>query len=287
MTFRAPLLAGLVLAVLTGTAAAAPGSFVPYRALYDVALKSAARDSAVADVVGKIDEEWSESCEGWTMQQRTALEIAIGGEASVRLLANVATWESRDGLTYRFSVRNQSSDQDDERIEGMARLSGRGKAGTARFEAPKRRRMKLPAGTIFPTAHTNAVLAAAKDAPVTVNRLVFDGLSGDGLFDVSAVLSRAERPGAQPGAKVPAPLAGLRAWPAQIAFYAHGGTDAVPDHEVGLKLYENGVTDQMILDFGPFTVRATIKALELSPRPTCRSQSGLAPGAGVAPKPRQ
>ncbi len=268
VTFRVPILAALLLAALPAAAAAA--AFVPYRALYDVTLKSAARDSAVAGVAGKIEEEWNETCDGWTMQQRTALEIAIGGEASVRLLSNVATWEARNGLAYRFSVRNRSSDSDEERIEGEARLPGPGKAGTARFDAPKAHKMTLPAGTIFPTTHTNVVLDAAKNAPVVVNRLVFDGLSGDGLFDVSAVLGRADAARARPTNAALGALAGLGAWPAQVAFYAHGGTGAEPDHEVGLRLYANGVTDDMILDFGPFTVRATIKALQLVPRPTCR-----------------
>ena len=265
--YRVALLAALAFAALTAAADAA--QFVPYRALYDMTLNSATRDSAVANVTGQIDEEWNETCDGWTMQQRTALEVAIGGEASVRLLSNVTTWESRNGLIYRFNVRNRSSDSEEERIEGMARLAGPGKAGTAKFEQPEARSMKLPAGTIFPTAHTNAVLEAAKDAPTALTRVVFDGLSGDGLFDVSAILGRAAASDAAPSAKVRKVLAGLRAWPAQIAFFRHGSHDAEPDHEVGLKLYENGVTDEMILDFGPFTARATIKALELSPRPAC------------------
>ncbi len=279
LTFRVSLLALFAIAALP--AAAAAGEFVPYRALYDTTLKAAERDSAVVGVAGQIEEEWSEACDGWTMQQRTAIEVAIGGEASVRLLSNVTTWEARNGLTYRFNVRNRSSDADEERIEGVARLAGPGKGGTAHFDHPRTRRVKLPAGTIFPTAHTDVVLAAAKGAPVVVERTVFDGLSGDGLFDVSAVLGRPSPPADRPGRKALAPLAGLTAWPAQIAFYEHGSKAAEPDHEVGLKLYDNGVTDEMVMDFGQFTVLARLKALELQPRPTCRSQTGL----GDRPRP--
>lgn len=282
--FRVPLLAALALVALT--AAASAGEFVPYRALYGAALKSAERDSAVADVSGQIEEEWNESCDGWTMQQRTALDVAIGGENSVRVLSNVTTWESRDGLTYRFSVRNRSSNAAEERVEGMARLKGPGEGGTARFERPKRRVLALPPGTIFPTAHTDAVLAAAQGAPVTFERTVFDGLSGDGLFDVSAVLGRPAVSPADPARKALMPLAGLRVWPAQVAFYEHGSKAAEPDHEVGLRLYDNGVTDDMVMDFGDFTVLATLKALELAPRPTCRAQARLAPHPAHRASPR-
>jgi EipB-like len=270
---RLPVLAALALAALPTLARA--GEFVPYRALYDMTLKSADRDSAVVTVAGQLDEEWSESCDGWTMVQRSALEVGIGGEAAVRLLSDVTTWESRDGRSYRFSVRNRSSDSEDERIEGAARVGGPDRGGTARFEKPKPHSVALPAGTVFPTAHTIAVLDAAESAPTAMSRLVFDGMSGDGLFDVSAVIGRPGRPGRTP----PAPLVGLRAWPAQVAFFAHGATGAEPDHEVGLKLYENGVTDEMTLDFGPFRVRATIRALEMAARPTC--------GSSRAPKPRK
>jgi hypothetical protein len=113
------------------------------------------------------------------------------------------------------------------------------------------------------------VLERAGEGTVSFKRIVFDGLSADGLFDVSAVIG-APHPLSEPKREAEKPLAGLRSWPTHIAFYRHGSADAAPDNEVSFRMYANGVADDMIIDFGQFKVLAVLKALELSPRPDCK-----------------
>jgi hypothetical protein len=249
--------------------AAPAGSFAPHRAIYDMSLKSADRDSGIVAVSGEMAMDFAESCEGWTMEYRSAFEISVGGEDTIRVLTNLTSWESRDGLEYRFNVRNLTSGQDEARIEGTARIAGPGKAGVARYEKPASQTVELPAGTLFPTAHTEAVLQSAGRVPASLRRYVFDGYDGEGLYDVNAVVGMPIA--APPQRPVLAPLAGLRAWPAQIAFYRSGAAVAEPDHEVGLRMYENGVGDEMTIDFGRFKVLARLRALELGARPRCEA----------------
>lgn len=244
-------------------------SFAPHRAIYDLSLRSAERDSGIVAVSGEMAMAFAESCEGWTMEYRSAFEIGVGGEDAIRVLTNVTSWESRDGLEYRFNVRNLTSGQGEERIEGTARISGPGKAGIARYEKPANHTVQLPAGTLFPTAHTEAVLRAAGPVSASIRRYVFDGYDGEGLYDVNAVVGAPIA--ALPQRPVLAPLAGLRAWPAQIAFYRSGAAIAEPDHEVGLRLYENGVGDDMTIDFGRFKVLARLRSLDLDARPRCEA----------------
>ena len=264
-------IAALLVAALAATllpAIAAAGVFAPHRALYEMTLRSSERDSGIVSVRGEMLADWGETCEGWTLEHRSSVDIEVGGESPLRVTTAVTTWESRDGLTYRFSVRNTERDGSEERIEGTARLDGPGQGGTVRYEKPEARSQSLPPGTIFPTAHSEEVLAAAGDNPVSFRRVVFDGMSDDGLFEVNAVIGVAN-PAGPPLREASKPLEGLKSWPTHIAFYRHGSADAVPDNEIIFRMYENGVSDDMTIDFGRFKVLARLKALELSPRPSC------------------
>jgi len=261
-------LAALLLPTWAGPAGAA-GKFAPHRALYDMSLKSSDRDMSVLAVNGEMMADWGETCEGWTLEYRSALEIEVPGEDAMRITTNVSTWEARDGLSYRFTVRNVERDGDEERIEGTARLDGKGQGGTAHYTKPEEKAFTLPPGTIFPTAHTEAVLAAAGDQPASFRRIVFDGLSTDSLFDVSAVMG-APNPDGGPVRDAAKPIAGLKSWPAHLAFFHYASQDAAPDNEMSFRMFANGVEDEMTIDFGRFKVLAKLKALELSPRPTCK-----------------
>jgi hypothetical protein len=267
MRLRPTLLAALVLAALPNVAGA--DKFAPHRALYDMNLRYAERDANIVAVRGEMLADWSETCEGWTLEHRSTFDIEVAGEDPVRVTTNVTSWESRDGLTYRFSVRNVERDGSEERIEGAARLEGKGKGGSVAYTKPDAKIVPLPVGTIFPTAHSEEALAAAGAHPAAFKRVVFDGLSGDGLFEVSAVIGAPHSKGPAEREAVKA-LAQLPSWPAHIAFFRHGSADAAPDNEMSFRMYENGVSDDMTIDFGTFKVLARLKALELVPRAVCR-----------------
>jgi hypothetical protein len=259
----------LVLAVAVLADPASAQHFVPHRAIYEMSLHGSGRDSSIMSVDGEMALDWGETCEGWTLEHRLTFEIGVGGEQRIRLSTHVATWEARDGLSYRFNVRNLERDGNEERIEGSARLDGKGMGGTARYTSPEAKTVTLPPGTVFPTAHSDEVLARAAEATVSFKRIVFDGLSTEGLFEASAVIG-APYPKGEPRREAEKPLAGLRSWPTHIAFYRYGSADAAPDNEVSFRMYADGVADDMIIDFGQFKVLAVLKALELTPRPSCK-----------------
>ena len=128
--------------------------------------------------------------------------------------------------------------------------------------------MILPAGTLFPVAHAAAVVDAAARAPTMLTRNVFDGMGFEGAFEISAVLGvpATEGKGRFPGA---ATLAGRRYWPVHLAYFKAGDPSSLPEHEVGMHLFDNGIADQLLMRFPDFTVRARLDRLELRPAPDC------------------
>jgi hypothetical protein len=55
----------------------------------------------------------------------------------------------------------------------------------------------------------------------------------------------------------------------RVAFFdrnsASGATASQPDYEVGLRYFENGVADELKMDFGEFVVNGQLVELALTP----------------------
>jgi hypothetical protein len=256
---------GCVLLVSLGAVAAQAAELVPHRALYKMNMLSARSGAGVETVEGEMIADWAESCDGWTLDHRSVFDVTYTQGQAVRIVSNVATWESRDGREYRFNVTNKTNDDAADRIEGHARLDGKA-GGKAVFDQPEPKTADLPAGTIFPTAHSRVVLEVIGGAPSILSHTVFDGLTDDGALQVSTVVGEEVAAGRDPGM---AALKGLRSWPVQMAFFPIGTGATEPEQEIGMRLFENGVGDAMVLDFGDFKVRATLVRLEIGKRPAC------------------
>lgn len=253
------------LLALAATAAGA-AELLPHRALYNMTLISARSGSGVETVQGEMIADWSESCDGWTLDHRSVFDVGYSSGQNVRIVSNIATWESRDGLQYRFNVTNKTNDEVTERTEGRADLAGPNAGGKAVFEQPNPETSALPPGTIFPTEHSRLVLRDIGGGPMILSHVVFDGLTDDGPLQVSTVIGAESPPD---GATTVTGLRGLRSWPVQMAFFPTGKGAAEPEQEIGMRLYENGVGDAMVLDFGDFKVRANLTRLEVAKHPSC------------------
>ncbi len=126
-----------------------------------------------------------------TVENRTALTFAYSDGAPVATTWDFVTWESKDGLHYRFRVRSTRDGVVSEEIDGVANLDGQGKGGLVKYTLPEQKTMKLPKGTLFPTEHTIRLIENAQHGEHIVERLLFDGTGADGPFDVNAISRQA------------------------------------------------------------------------------------------------
>ena len=173
--------------------AAAPAQaveFSAHRALYNLSLVKARSGSGISTVTGNMAVEWNNSCTGWAFQYRSVIDVAFLTGAPVQLASNATSWESSDGRDYRFDVRHKTNGNEMEHIEGVAKLTSANGAGQTLFTHPKPLKIDLPAGTLFPVAHSLAIMRTAKSGgtPQFVSRTIFDGMDIKGLYQVNAII---------------------------------------------------------------------------------------------------
>jgi hypothetical protein len=270
---------GPVLVFLAITVPAAGADIDPHRALYSLTLGTTKSGSGVLGASGAMYYEWGETCDGWTVEQRFRLRIVYAEQGGTELSSTLVTWESKDGLRYRFNERRLRNGDPDEELHGEAHLDGPGKGGVAEFTKPQASTIKLAPGVIFPTAHTLVLIDRAKAGDQFVVRQVFDGSTVENASQISAVIGPELKPDpadqqAAAGDKQAAeilhsPLLQHPSWRMRLAFFPPDSASETPDYELGMRLVANGVSQDMDLDYGDYVVKAHLDEIEPLGKPSC------------------
>lgn len=240
---------------------------VSHRAAYRLTLDRTRENSDVARAEGVMLFEVVDACDGWATRQRLTLTLTDRDGNQVESVSDYNTYESRDGTRLRFSLTQTSQGAVSSRTQGEAEVTPQG--GTVRYEQPATRQVALPPGTLLPMAHTIAALNAVRAGNRILAVPLFDGTNAEGPQDTTTVM--APWAAAQPQDRFPA-LAQLGSSRMRIAFFdrnagQQGSGAGTPDYEVSLRYYENGVADELKMDFGEFVVDGRMAELALLPSP--------------------
>jgi hypothetical protein len=238
----------------------------PHRAIYKMSLSSARNSSKVSDVRGRMMFEWADACDGWTTEQRFQLRFVYSEGEEMNMNTNYTTWEAKNGLRYRFNVRKQVNGETDEDIRGEATLAKAGAAGNAHFTKPEAQDMALPAGSMFPTAHTLGILQHAKAGEHIFNSVVFDGADAEGTTEVNTFIGQLTGSQVDIGDGL---LKDKKGWPVRMAFFPLNSDSAQPEYEMSLRLLQNGIAESMQIDYGDFTIKAILETLQALPKSGC------------------
>ncbi|MCA3363249.1 MAG: cell envelope integrity EipB family protein [Roseomonas sp.] len=275
MRFSALLALALILPATPGLTqgtkdapAAAPltaRALASHRGIYELSLDRARENAGIIDVSGAMLFELIGACESWASRQRFTMTLRNREGTELETGSDYATLESMDGRNLRFSLTQVTQGAVSSRVVGQAELVADG-SGVARYSEPEAKELPIPPGTLLPNTHTIAALNAARAGQRLLVAPIFDGTSADGAQQTTTFLSPWQGP--QPVPEAPS-LSTLGSSRMRIAFFEPGAEQAggasTPSYEVSLRYFENGVADDMIMDFGEFTVRAKLIRLEEAP----------------------
>ena len=248
---------------------AAAIELAPYRAVYTLSLAAKKAGSDIAAASGRISIEETEACDGWTVGQRFQLKIANNDGNDVELSSSFASWESKDGLHFRFTKRDLKDGKTDKELAGEAELKGLEAGGEVRLTKPTAGHLDLPAGTVFPTRQTLLLLERAAAGDNFFATKIFDGTADSGAEDVTAVIGARQEAPAEGTDATMSPLLRHPAWPVHLAFFNSEQGHDTPDFEIEMRLLDNGITHDMVLDYGDFSVKALLERIEMPAKPTC------------------
>lgn len=245
---------------------AGPADLAPHRAIYSMGLATTKPGSGIAAASGTMSYQFEDSCDGWVVENRIAVNYAYTEGGQALSATDFITWESKDGLHYRFRMRNSRDGLVTEEVEGHADLKGKGQGGVAKFTRPESFSMPLPKGTLFPTDHTLRLIDAAQGGNRTFWKVVFDGSGLDGPYEVNALIGKQSQ--TLPSTLV-SPLLGSPYWPMHLAFFPLSSPEEVPNFEMRLAYHPNGVAQEIVQTFKSFSLRGKLETVESLPRRGC------------------
>jgi hypothetical protein len=237
-----------------------------HRAAYRLSLAPSREAGNIASAQGGMIYELVDACDGWATRQRFTLTLTDREGTEIETASDYSTFESKDGRRLRFTLTQLTQGAVTQRIAGEAELNPDG-SGTVRYTEPEVREERLVAGTLLPNRHTIDTLNAARRGQRLVVAPLFDGTSPDGPQDTTTVLSAWDGPRENAEFPLLSPLGSVRM---RIAFFdreaqQQGGGATTPSYEVSLRYWENGVADQMLMDFREFAVDGRMVKLEPVP----------------------
>lgn len=260
-------IAALALATTASTALAAP-VLAPHRAVYDVQLKDATDRSGITSMNGRIVYEFRGSvCEGYTTSFRFVTQVGVQGE---RRLTDqrTSTYEEADGSMFRFMTRTFVNDRPDREIEGTATRDGDNLI--VELEEPDETKLELDAA-MFPSAHMIDLLTRADNGETFYEQEIFDGSEdGDQTMTTTVIIGPEKTDEEQ--AELLGELADKPFRNVSIAYFAPIGAgegEGVPEYGIGFKMYENGITRGLEMDYGEFALEGTLADLELFEAESC------------------
>jgi hypothetical protein len=241
-----------------------PVPLAAHRALYELTKDNSVAPRGgreIAAAHGTMGYEVVDVCDGWATRQRLNMTITNADGQDTEMDSDYATWESKDGLSFRFHMVQKSDSSVTNQTDGSAHLARTGGVGEVEYRLPKPTKTSLPAGTLFPMMHTLAIINAARDGKKFLALPLFDGTDDNG-FEYSSIAVTDWKAPFKTDHSVLNALASTRV---RIAFFDHVKQDATPTYEVAMRYWENGIADNMVMDFEDFVMRA--KLTELTPLP--------------------
>lgn len=262
--FLSALLAGAVFA----SPAFAAASLMPHRAVYDLVLDKATDKSGITGITGRMVYEFNGSaCEGYTTKFRFVTQIATS-ENSRLTDQQTTTFEDAEGKSFSFVTKSFVDQNLDKEVKGTA--TKKPDKLDVEIEKPQKESLDLTK-TQFPTQHLEELIGKAKSGQTFYETTLFDGSD-----DADKVMTTTVIVGKQADANPQDPeLSALKAlgvqkfWPVDIAYFdppAKGedvSGEELPEYHISFKLHENGLTRDLTMDYGDFSMKGKLVDLKV------------------------
>lgn len=253
--------------------AGAAEGLAAHRAVYDLALKNASENSGIDDMYGRMVYEFTGSaCTGYHVRFRFVTAVDMGGEHRLTD-QQTSTFEDLRKGEFTFETKSYSGDKLSQDVSGEAHAGAKGLEVDLKGKEP--RKLEL-ARSSFPTEQMLEVIDRARKGERFFETRVFDGSdTGDkSLYTTTIVGDKVTPLDVDGDAGNAGLLAKAAYWPVTVAYFDDkSGSDQLPTYRVSFKLYENGVTRDLTMDYGDFVLSGKLAGIELL-KPDSKADAG-------------
>ncbi len=239
----------------------------PHRAIYDMKLLRSQPGSNISSLDGFLTVEFSGSaCEGYVQSTQLLTNTVDWNGREVVTDMRSSSWEDGVGEKFHFRSKRFVNQQESEVIEGDASRDPKKLSIKIAMKSPAYGRLQIGGGAMFPTQHSIAVLDAAMRGQFSLQADLYDGLDkGEKFYQTTTVIGKQidETKSALPPVANAEVLNGMASWPVTISYFDSDKASAItPSYEIAYRLYANGVSRKLRIDYGNFSVEGELSKIE-------------------------
>ncbi len=271
-------MAAVMWAIAGQALAEGPGAAVTelasHRATYELTLDHTNAGSNVSDIQGQLIYDFAgSSCQGYSLNTRLVTEIFDRDGKATTTDVRSQSFEDAGGTKYRFTNSQYVNNKLTDTTKGSA--IRRIRDVLVELEKPKRMFIPLSHGVFFPTQHSIAILKAAQAGQTRVQADIYDGSEkGTKVYETATLIAAPLELSANtelPAVKNADALNNLPSWPVIVSYYEPGQSqDGLPAYEVSFRMYANGVSRKLKLDYGTFSLNGELSSIEFFEQKPCR-----------------
>jgi hypothetical protein len=245
----------------------------PHRAVYDLALDKASDRSGITGLTGRMVYEFNGSpCDGYTVNFRFVTRITTS-DVSRLTDQQTTTYEDAAGKTFSFSTKSFVDQAPDKEVKGTATKDAKGIE--VMLEKPQETTLQL-APTQFPTQHLFEMIEKAEKGETFYQTSLFDGSDdANKVMTTTVVVGKpAKIEKSDPELLALDGLGKDKFWPVDIAYFdtsSPDGGEEVPQYRISFKLHPNGLTRDLVMDYGDFSMTGKLVNLKLFDSPPNKS----------------
>jgi hypothetical protein len=273
LTRRICCIALLACALPTSAVLAAP-TLAPHRAYYTLEAARLDDKGGITAINGKLAYEITgNDCEGYAVTYRIANRY-IQGEGSPQLMdIQLTSFESGDGMELDMRQKQYVNTKLDKETRVKAKKPKDGGPGEGDLEGKEGKKFEIDAAAVFPTAFQKQLMSEAEKGNNRASAIVFEG--SDETKVVKAVSFIGNK---KTGSKIEsgadqatlASLNSLPAWPVTVSYYdSDAQDDAPPTYSASFNMLANGISTDLVLDYGSYALKGKLEKIELLKAETC------------------
>jgi len=242
--------------------AASTVTLVPPRAVSDLTLDRADEKSGISGLTGRMVYEFNgSSWEGYTTNFRFVTRIDMEEQPQRVTDQQTTTFEGADGKNFRFVNKTFVDKELVKEVRGDAKLEG-GKT-VVELSKPKENKLDLK-GTQFPTGHMEELIGKAEAGQKFYQTSLFDASEDADRVVATTVVVGKEQAVSDDETKVMGKFSKDQVWPVTIAYFDDKEKqDGLPIYRINFKLYRNGITRDLTMDYGDFSMRGKLVKLDV------------------------
>lgn len=261
----------LLVSVVTHTTALA-GGLAPHRAVYDLKLSQSRGTKGPADATGRIVYEIKgNACSGYAVTFRQVTEVQPQSGQARTADVKSTTLEDGKGRWFQFRFETLSGGRVTKEISGKAERNG--DSLTVNFTEPEGKKVSFPVNVVFPVQQTLKVLEAAKAGQPVLELKSYDGSGqGEKVYHSLHIIGKALNKPAGDLADEKMTMRGMKRWRVVASNFELKNVDAPALYSLTFDLWENGVSSNITIDYGSFTMTGKMSELEMLKAEPCEKQ---------------